>query len=153
MFFQPPMNIINFLNLFLRSIFPTLSWTWTASSRGWTRTPTASSPSKNSSSLVKRRVRLWSGLSIEGFSIRRCQVNSFLYFWFKKIHEPAKNPFYLVLLTQCILDKCVLFGMEFCAISWILFWPFFLVPIMRTLSEVKGWLLTPVPCYLLVYTL
>ena len=47
-------------------------------------------------------------MSIEGFSIRRCQVNSFLSFWFKKIHEPAKNPFYLVLLTQFILDKCAL---------------------------------------------
>ena len=47
-------------------------------------------------------------LSIEGFSIRRCQVNSFLSFRFKKMHERAKNPFYLVLLTQCILDKFVL---------------------------------------------
>ena len=90
------------------------------------------------------------GLSIEGFSIRRFQVNSFLSFWFKKIHEPAKNPFYLVLLTQCILDKCVLFGMEFYAISWILFWPFFLAPIRRTLSEVNGWLLTPV-CIIISY--
>ena len=66
-----------------------------------------------------RQGPLPSGVILYLQTVSRCQINSFLSFQFKKIQEPAKNPFYLVLLMQCLLDKCVLFGMEFYAISWI----------------------------------
>ena len=111
---------------------------WGKEGGGWPKNICITGKFVNHHTPVMRLGQVQNLCDFISITVSRCQINSFLSFQFKKIQEPAKNPFYLVLLTVHTRQICTIrHGILRHLLDFVLV--LFFVPIIRTLSEVNGW--------------